>query len=95
MADEKNWEVYIIESEAGTLYTGISTDIERRFQEHKSGTGKGARYFHMTSPRRIVFREKHANRSEASRREREIKKMTRAMKQELIRANRKKRRSAT
>ena len=77
------WEVYIIETERGQLYTGISTDVERRFAEHKESS-KGARYFRGSRPRAIVYREEQADRSSATKREIEIKRMTRPQKLKLI-----------
>jgi putative endonuclease len=77
------WSLYIIEASDGTLYTGITTDVERRFAEHLDGPG-GAKYFNGRSPVRIVFREDGHNRSSASRRESEIKNLSRVEKQSLI-----------
>jgi putative endonuclease len=76
------WEVYIIETETGMLYTGITSDMERRLQQHR--TSKGAKFFHFSSPEKIVFRESHPNRSSASKRESAIKKMSRQEKLLLI-----------
>ena len=56
------YKVYVILCENGSLYTGISTDVERRFKEHKSG--KGARFFRSTKPERVVWNstpETHRN----------------------------------
>lgn len=78
-----DWEVYIIQSEDGKLYTGITNDIKRRFDAHRQGR-KGARFFHFSAPQKILFRESHPNRSEASRRENAIKKMSRQEKLKLI-----------
>ncbi len=78
-----NWEVYIIQTRSGKLYTGITKDIERRFKEHCE-QGKGARFFKISEPEKIVFREKQLNRSEATKREFSIKKMSRQQKIELI-----------
>lgn len=78
-----SWFVYIIQTESGKLYTGITTDLERRFSEHKSQR-LGAKFFHTTSPSKIVFSETFSNRSQASKRESEIKKMTRQEKLFLI-----------
>jgi putative endonuclease len=75
--------VYIIEASDGSLYTGVSTDVERRFAEHR-GTARGARYFRGRSPMRVVYSEKHPDRGSAQRRESEIKKLTRELKLELI-----------
>lgn len=78
-----SWEVYIIQAASGMLYTGITTDVERRFADHLNSK-KGARYFHLSKPEKIVFREKHPNRSEATKREMQIKKMSRKEKLALI-----------
>ena len=78
-----NWSLYIIEASDASLYTGISTDVERRFDEH-SQSPRGARYFNGRNPLRIVYREDGHSRSSASRREAEIKKLSRGAKQQLI-----------
>ena len=78
-----NWSLYIIEASDASLYTGISTDVERRFDEHSQGP-RGARYFNGRNPLRIVYREDGHSRSSASRREAEIKKLSRGAKQQLI-----------
>lgn len=83
MCTDALWEVYIIQAKSGTLYTGITTDLDRRFADHQNGA-KGARFFRISSPEKIVFRESHPNRSEATKREIQIKKMTRAQKMALI-----------
>mgnify|MGYP002700442715 CR=1 FL=1 len=77
-----SWYVYIIESSDHSLYTGITTDLERRFQQHL--TGKGAKYFFARKPVKIVFSESHINRSTASVREYEIKQFSRKQKEQLI-----------
>jgi len=79
----KKWEVYIILTKSGKLYTGITNDLDRRFEAHLKGQ-KGARFFHFSEPEKIVYRESHPNRSEASKRESAIKKMSRKEKLALI-----------
>jgi putative endonuclease len=79
----QKWYVYIIEASDASLYTGISTDVERRFAEHCGGV-KAAKYFRGRKPRKVVYTECHPDRSCALRREAEIKKLTRDMKLELI-----------
>lgn len=74
--------VYILKCGNGSLYTGITTDVERRFAEHKSG--KGARYTRAKGAGEIVRIERKKNRSTASKREAEIKKMSRVEKLELV-----------
>ncbi len=78
----EGWWVYMIRSRGGRLYTGISTDVERRFEEHASG--RGARYFRMDPPVAVVYRESVDDRSIASRREAEIKKLSRPAKERLV-----------
>ncbi len=82
-APSENWSLYIIEASDASLYTGITTDVERRFDEHLN-CQKGAKYFNGRRPLRVVYREEGHTRSSASRREAEIKKLTRSEKQNLI-----------
>jgi putative endonuclease len=77
------WFVYIIKTADGKFYTGITTDVDRRFREHAEGK-KGARFFRTTQPVHIAWKEPHPDRSSASKREREIKKMTRQQKLSLL-----------
>jgi putative endonuclease len=74
--------VYILKCRDSTLYTGITTDLERRFEEHKKGIG--SHYTRAKKVQRIVYTEERKNRSSASKREAEIKKMSRAIKLKLI-----------
>ena len=76
------WYLYILECSGGTLYTGITTDIERRFAEHSSG--KGARYTRAFGAARVVHMERFRTRSNASRREAAVKALNREKKKELI-----------
>lgn len=79
------WLVYVILASDDTLYTGITTDVVRRWQQHCSGTG-GARYFRGRKPRQLVYLESGHDRASASRREAAIKKLTRRQKQALLQA---------
>ncbi len=83
MKPVKKWWVYIIEASDNSLYTGITTDVDRRFDEHLSGK-KGARYFNGRSPVRVVYQEQGHDRSSASQREAEIKGFSRREKENLI-----------
>ena len=78
-----NWSLYIIEASDRSLYTGITTDVKRRFSEHLEGP-RGARYFNGRKPLQILYREDGHDRVSASRREAEIKKLSRRAKQQLI-----------
>jgi putative endonuclease len=85
MLKSSKWEVYIIEAESGKLYTGITNDLDKRFADHLNGR-KGARFFHFSAPKKVLFREACANRSEATQREIQIKKLNRMQKLDLISA---------
>ncbi|MBX7066318.1 MAG: GIY-YIG nuclease family protein [Parachlamydiales bacterium] len=77
------WELYIIQAKSKKLYTGITTDLDRRLKDHQNGK-KGARFFRFSGPEKVLYRESHPNRSKATKREIEIKKMSRKEKLELI-----------
>lgn len=81
-----DWFVYIVEAENGHLYTGITTDLERRFAEHQSKQG-GAKFFHTSSAKKMVYSESQPDRSTASKREAAIKKLSRKNKLILIDTN--------
>lgn len=78
------WWVYMVRCRSGRLYTGITTDTDRRFREHCGEGGKGARFFRSDPPEALVYRESAVDRSAASRREAEIKKLPRARKLALV-----------
>jgi len=80
--DNNEWYVYIILCSDESLYTGISTDVDRRFIEHNSQ--KGAKYFRARSPKEIVYVESGHSRSTASQQEAAIKKLDRHEKLALI-----------
>ncbi len=77
-----DWVVYIVRCSDGSLYTGITTNVERRFEEHRSG--RGAKYFRGREPVEITYTETCEGRSAASRREAEIKRMSRQEKLDLV-----------
>ena len=83
----QEWYVYIIKASDERLYTGVTTDVERRFSEH-TDSRKGARFFRGRQPVEVVYTENHPDRGSAQRRESEIKKLTRVLKLELIGVNR-------
>ena len=75
------WYVYLIECRDGSLYTGIATDVERRFAEHAAG--KGARYTRSHPPLRVLAHFEHPDRAAASRAEYAIKQLSPAQKRAL------------
>ncbi|MDT8310096.1 MAG: GIY-YIG nuclease family protein [Methylophaga sp.] len=80
---KNDWTLYIIEAENGHLYTGITTDLDRRLDQHQSGRG-GAKFFHSSAVKQLVYQENHPDRGSASRREAAIKKLSRQDKLQLI-----------
>ncbi len=77
------WVVYIIRNERGHYYTGITTDLERRFREH-AGTKAGAKFFRSGAPVEVVWQKEFSNRSEATKFECYVKSLTRPQKERLI-----------
>ena len=74
--------VYLIQCEGGSIYTGITTDLERRFKEHSDKIG--GHYTSAHKVEKILYTEKYPTRSEALKREAEIKKFSRKEKLKLI-----------
>lgn len=78
-----DWVVYIIETESGKLYTGITNNLSKRLQAHCESK-KGAKFFAFSKPEKVIYSESHPNRSEASKRESAIKKLSRSEKLDLV-----------
>jgi putative endonuclease len=83
MKKNQDWFVYILQCSDKTLYTGVTTDIERRIEEHNTGN-KGAKYTAARRPVKLLYSEQLDSRSEAQQREHQIKSLTRQQKQQLI-----------
>ena len=79
-----DWYVYIIRCADNTLYTGIATDVDRRFKEHQAYGQKAAKYLRGRGPLALVYRRRIGTRSLASRVEHRIKKLSRTRKEALI-----------
>lgn len=77
------WCVYIIEASDNRLYTGITTDMARRWRAHSTGKG-GAKFFRGRKPQALCYLEQDHDRSSASKREAAIKKLSRRDKEQLI-----------
>jgi predicted GIY-YIG superfamily endonuclease len=80
---ETTWKLYILRCGDGSLYTGITTDVQKRLAAHRSG--KGAKYTRGRGPLELVYSEECGSHSDALRRELEIKRLTREEKETLIR----------
>ncbi len=74
--------VYILQCNDRTLYTGITNDMEKRLKVHSSG--KGAKYVRRRLPIKLLYKEEHKTKSDALKRENQIKGMSRKEKIELI-----------
>lgn len=78
------WWVYILSCADGTLYTGVTLDVERRLHEHNFSDRLAAKYTKVRRPLELVYSESMQDKSSAYRREMSLKKLTRAKKLELI-----------
>lgn len=79
---EKTWKLYILRCGDGSFYTGITVNVEKRLETHRSG--KGAKYTRGRGPLELVYSEECEDHSAALRRESEIKALSREEKQKLI-----------
>jgi len=78
-----SWCVYILRCSDNSLYTGITTDMQRRLQEHNAEKSK-TKYTRARQPVELVYQESEHNRVTASQREAEIKKFSKCQKENLI-----------
>ena len=81
-----DWFTYILRCADDSLYTGVTTDLERRLKEHNHCNKKGAKYTRVRRPVALIHNEHCKNRSQACQREAAIKKLTRQQKLALITA---------
>ncbi len=86
MASMGPWYVYMLRCADGSLYTGITTDIPRRLEEHNGGGADGARYTRSRRPVNLIYQEPARDRAHAARREAALKRLDRAGKLALARA---------
>ena len=79
-----SWYVYIIRTKRNTLYTGITTDVKRRFAEHQSGGSKCAKYLRGKGPLKLVYKKNVGTHEDALSEEFRIKKLAKAKKENLL-----------
>lgn len=79
---ENEWKLYILRCRDGSLYTGITTNVEKRLAAHNSG--KGAKYTRSRKPVTLVYQEECGDHSRALHRELEIKALTKEEKERLV-----------
>ena len=77
-----SWKLYILRCGDGSLYTGITTDVEKRLEAHR--TGKGAKYTRGRGPLELVYREECGTHSDALKRELEVKALSREEKLKML-----------
>ena len=82
-----DWYLYLIRCPDNTLYTGISTDVDRRLVQHQSRGNKGSKYLKGRGPLTLVFQQQLGSKSLALKAELRVKKMSKAMKEKLVRVN--------
>ncbi|HLV77670.1 MAG TPA: GIY-YIG nuclease family protein [Marinobacter sp.] len=83
MADR--WHLYLVRTSSGALYTGITTDVNRRFAEHQSGCRKAARSLRGKGPLELEFQAPAGDRSRALKLEWQVKRWPRQRKEALVR----------
>lgn len=82
-----DWQLYLVRCNDGSLYTGITTDVARRFAEHQGNNDAGAKYLRGRGPLTLVFQKNLGSKSLALKVESKVKKLSKARKEALIRAN--------
>jgi putative endonuclease len=79
-----NWSVYLVRARGGVIYTGITTDVERRIEEHAAG--RGAKFLRGRGPLELIYQRRLGDRGFAQRIEARLKRLTKGQKEELVRS---------
>lgn len=82
MNNDQVWFVYILECQDQTYYTGTTNDLDKRVRKHNSG--KGAKYTASRGPVRLIYSETYPTKSDALKREYQIKQLNRKEKERLV-----------
>lgn len=80
------WYVYLIRTRFGSLYTGTTTDVERRLGEHRQGGPRGSKYLRSKGPLRLVYKVALGDRALACKAEHRVKILTKRRKEEIVSA---------
>ena len=83
-----DWYLYLIRCRDGSLYTGISTDVDRRFAQHQRGGNSGSKYLKGKDPLTLVFRKRLGSKGRALAAESKVKKLSKAKKERLLKSPR-------
>jgi putative endonuclease len=78
------WHLYLVRAADGTLYTGITTDVYRRLEDHRQGGAKGSKYLRSRRPLDLVFRLRVGNRGLAQKIEAKIKRLSKPEKENIV-----------
>lgn len=78
------WYVYLLRCADNSLYAGITTCLERRVKEHNECNAKGAKYTRCRRPVTLAYSEKQLDRQQASRREYQLKQLSKTKKEQLV-----------
>jgi len=78
------WHLYVIRTRQRSLYTGITTDVNRRLQEHREGGEKGSKYLRSKGPLSLVYQAKIGRRSIAMKAERAVKRLSKTKKERIV-----------
>ena len=81
-----DWYLYLVRCRDGSLYTGITTDVGRRFAEHSGGANPGAKYLRGRGPLTLVFQQRLGDKSLALSVESRVKKLSKVRKEDLVRS---------
>lgn len=81
------WHLYLIRTNGGSLYTGITTDVSRRFQEHTQQTKQSAKYLRGKGPLTLAYHIKLEGKGEALKIEHRVKQLAKAKKEAIVCAN--------
>lgn len=84
---DNNWYLYLVRTASGSLYCGVSNDVQRRFTEHQQGT-KGARSLRGKGPLILAYQQLVGSRSDAQKVEYRVKQLPKAEKEKLVRGER-------
>jgi putative endonuclease len=84
VCESREWSLYLVRCGDDSLYTGITTDVVRRFQEHLAGGPKSAKYLRGRGPLKLVYYVQVGSHSEALRAERRMKRLNKAAKEKLL-----------
>ena len=84
---DKKFTVYILRTSSNTLYIGQTNNLEKRIKEHKNNSSKSAKYIRYFSSFKLIYKETYTSRAEAMRREAQLKRLSRAKKEVLIKGD--------